>query len=60
LLGAGGGGFLLLYVEPENQAAVRATLAEMLEVNFSFDDQGSRLIFHKLESRAVGAAQKAA
>ncbi|HWB53854.1 MAG TPA: hypothetical protein VG722_06665 [Tepidisphaeraceae bacterium] len=51
LLGAGGGGFLLLYVEPEDQPAVRAALAGMLEVNFNFDDQGSRLIFYKPDSQ---------
>lgn len=51
LLGAGGGGFLLLYVEPEKQSAIRAALAGMLEVNFNFEDQGSRLIFYKPESR---------
>lgn len=47
LLGAGGGGFLLLYVEPEQQAAVRTALAGMKEVTFSFEDQGSRVIFYK-------------
>jgi len=47
LLGAGGGGFLLLYVEPYNQAAVREALADMLEVKFNFENQGSRLIVYR-------------
>jgi D-glycero-alpha-D-manno-heptose-7-phosphate kinase len=47
LLGAGGGGFLLLYVEPYNQVAVRQALADMREVNFNFENQGSRLIFYR-------------
>lgn len=47
LLGAGGGGFLLLYVEPYNQAAVRQVLADMREVSFNFENQGSRLIFYR-------------
>lgn len=51
LLGAGGGGFLLLYVEPESQRAVRQALADMREVHFEFEDQGSRVIFYQREVR---------
>ena len=47
LLGAGGGGFLLLYVEPYNQESVRQALTNMPEVNFHFESQGSRLIFYR-------------
>ena len=47
LLGAGGGGVLLLYVEPYNQAAVRQALADMREVKFQFENQGSRVIFYR-------------
>ncbi|MCS6853121.1 MAG: hypothetical protein NZ700_18350 [Gemmataceae bacterium] len=47
LLGAGGGGFLLLFVEPDQQSAVRAALAYLREVPFSFDNQGSRLVFYQ-------------
>lgn len=47
LLGAGSGGFLLLYVEPYNQAAVRRALADMREVDFRFENRGSRLIFYQ-------------
>lgn len=47
LLGAGGGGFLLLYVEPEHQSAVRKALADLREVRFQFENQGSRLIFYR-------------
>lgn len=50
LLGAGGGGFLLLYVEPQHQQSVRAALNGMLEVQFNFEDQGSRVIFYKPEA----------
>lgn len=45
LLGAGAGGFLLLFVEPEMQSSVRAAVAEMREVRFSFEQQGSRIVF---------------
>jgi D-glycero-alpha-D-manno-heptose-7-phosphate kinase len=45
LLGAGGGGFILLFVKPENQDKVRATLNSYLEVPFLFDHTGSQIIF---------------
>jgi D-glycero-alpha-D-manno-heptose-7-phosphate kinase len=45
LLGAGGGGFLLLYVEPARQEAVLRTLEGMRRVDFGFESRGSRLIF---------------
>jgi D-glycero-alpha-D-manno-heptose-7-phosphate kinase len=47
LLGAGGGGFLLLYVEPYNQPAVRNALSDLKEVKFSFENNGSRTIYYK-------------
>lgn len=46
LLGAGGGGFLLLYVEPDRQAAVREALAGLFELPFRFDDAGSRITYY--------------
>jgi D-glycero-alpha-D-manno-heptose-7-phosphate kinase len=45
LLGAGGGGFLLLFVEPELRARVRAALADLPEVPFAFESEGSRVLF---------------
>lgn len=45
LLGAGGGGFLLLFAEPEAQAAVRAALADLPEVPFGFEDEGTHLVY---------------
>lgn len=50
LLGAGGGGFLLFYVEKEHQNAVRAALADLLYVPFSFENTGTRVIFYDPES----------
>jgi len=44
LLGAGGGGFMLLYVRPEHQATVRAALPGLLEIPFRFESEGTRLI----------------
>jgi D-glycero-alpha-D-manno-heptose-7-phosphate kinase len=45
LLGAGGGGFLLFYVEPEKQVAVRREMKDLHELKFKFDNSGSTIIF---------------
>jgi len=46
ITGAGGGGFLLLYCEPENQKAVRSALhAEgVRDMAFEFDNNGAQVI----------------
>jgi D-glycero-alpha-D-manno-heptose-7-phosphate kinase len=46
LLGAGGGGFMLLFVPPEKQALVREALKDLLEVDFDFERDGSRIIYY--------------
>lgn len=46
LLGAGGGGFLLLFVEPQNQPAVRQSLGDLREVKFTIANQGSRIVYY--------------
>ena len=45
ILGAGGGGFLLLYCEQENQNNVREALSELKESPFKFEPQGSKIIY---------------
>ena len=47
LLGAGGGGFLLLYVRKRKQKAVRAALSGLQEFHFDFEPRGSRIIFQE-------------
>ena len=49
LLGAGGGGFLLFYVEKEKQEAVRRALADLMYVPFQFETGGSRVIYYSPE-----------
>ena len=46
LSGAGGGGFLLLYVPPEKQPDVKQKLSHLLHVPFSFTPNGSQIIFY--------------
>ncbi len=46
LLGAGGGGFMLLFVHPENREKLREGLKNYLEVEFSFDREGSQVIYY--------------
>lgn len=46
LLGAGGGGFLLLFVRPEEQARVRSALGGLLHVPFRFETVGAQVIFY--------------
>ena len=41
LLGAGGGGFMVFYVEPERREVLKARLNNLLCVPFSFSNQGS-------------------
>lgn len=50
LLGAGGGGFLLFYVEPEYQEAVREALQSLLFVPFCFENGGTRVIHYTPEN----------
>jgi len=45
VLGAGGGGFLLLYAHPERQAAIERALPELRRIEFAFEPQGSKIIY---------------
>ena len=47
--GAGGGGFLVFYVEPEHQAAVRQAMQELLYIPFRFENGGTRVIYYAPE-----------
>lgn len=45
ILGSGGGGFMLVYAEEEKQQKVKQELSALMETDFSFDPQGSRIIY---------------
>jgi len=47
ILGAGAGGFMLLYCPEEAQRAVRERLSELLFVPFSFDRSGMQVIHYQ-------------
>ena len=54
LLGAGGGGFVLVFAEPDRKPAVRQALAGLLEIPFKFETLGSQIIFYQPDSGVVG------
>ncbi len=50
LLGAGGGGFLLFYVNKDKQENVRQALNNLMEVPFKFENQGTQVIYYSPET----------
>ena len=50
LLGAGGGGFLVFYVQPEYQQAVKNSMNELMFIPFEFENGGTRVIHYSPES----------
>lgn len=53
LLGAGGGGFLLFYVEKDKREAVLSALEDLLYVPFRFENGGTKVIHYSPESYEV-------
>jgi D-glycero-alpha-D-manno-heptose-7-phosphate kinase len=47
ILGAGGGGFMLLFAKPERHAAIRARLKSLIHVGFDFDVSGSQVVLYQ-------------
>lgn len=46
LLGAGGGGFLLFYVEPDKKKEVLKELNELMHVPFEFEEEGTSVVHY--------------
>lgn len=46
VLGAGGGGFMLFFVRPENRKKLKQALRNYLEVTFDFENEGSQIIYY--------------
>ena len=49
LLGAGGGGFLVFYVQPEKKKSVMIAMRDLLYVPFRFEDGGTQIIHYTPE-----------
>lgn len=49
LLGAGGGGFLVFYVQPEKHEAVKEAMKDLMYIPFKFEDGGTRVIHYSPE-----------
>lgn len=49
ILGAGGGGFMVLFVPPGLQSQVRERLSQFIHVPFKFEFSGSQIIFYDPE-----------
>jgi D-glycero-alpha-D-manno-heptose-7-phosphate kinase len=53
LTGAGGGGFLLLFAEPDRHELLKQKLERLIYVPFRFEYSGSQIIFHDPEAEYV-------
>lgn len=50
LLGAGGGGFLLFYVEPEFQSQVKEAIEPLVHIPFKFENNGTQVLYYTAET----------
>lgn len=50
LLGAGGGGFLIFYVQPDKQKAVMKAMEDLMYIPFEFENSGTRVIHYTPET----------
>lgn len=57
LLGAGGGGFLVFYVQPEKQEAVKEAMKDLMYIPFKFEDGGTRVVHYTPEAYEPVEAQ---
>lgn len=53
LLGAGGGGFLVFYVQLDKKEAVKTALSDLLYVPFKFETSGSQVIHYTPEQYPI-------
>ena len=50
VIGAGGGGFLLFYVEKEKQEGVMEAMRDLLYIPFSFENGGTQVVYYSPET----------
>ena len=53
LIGAGGGGFILIFAKPEDQPKIKEKLKGLLLVPFSFENYGSQIIVYQPEKERI-------
>ena len=53
IMGAGGGGFLALWINPEEQEKIKKKLGELLVVPIAITNSGSEVIFNSNSSKGV-------
>jgi D-glycero-alpha-D-manno-heptose-7-phosphate kinase len=47
ILGAGGGGFMLLFASPDRHSKITDSLNHLVRVNFKFEDSGSKVVLYQ-------------
>jgi len=47
ILGAGGGGFMLIFANPEKHSAIKKELQHLIHVTFKFEEHGSRVVLYQ-------------
>ena len=47
ILGAGGGGFMLLFAKPEDHSKIREKLSSLVHVSFNFEQSGSKVVLYQ-------------
>jgi D-glycero-alpha-D-manno-heptose-7-phosphate kinase len=47
LVGAGGGDFMVLLVDPEKRSQIREGLRKLVHVNVGFDTDGSKIVIYQ-------------
>jgi len=50
LLGAGGGGFLVFYVQPHKKASVMEAMSDLMYIPFEFENEGTRVVHYTSEN----------
>ncbi len=50
LLGAGGGGFFVFYVDPDKQESLKNAMSDLMHIPFKFENGGAKILYYAPES----------
>lgn len=53
LLGAGGGGFLLIYADEDRQKEIKKALNKLRYIPFQFENEGARILYYRNEGEEL-------